>query len=63
MPQPALVSLIGWPLFIALIAGLIAWVWWRHEKPLREFRQKNAHLDETLRRVKATNQSKNKGLS
>jgi hypothetical protein len=35
--EPVLVSLIGWPLFIVLVAMLIGWKWWASERDLREF--------------------------
>ncbi len=63
MSQPVLVTLIGWPLFIALVVGLIAWVWWKSEKPLKEKRKEIAQLDEALRALKATSESEKKGES
>ncbi len=56
MSQPVLVTLIGWPLYIALVVGLIAWVWWKNEKPLKEMRKKNAQLDEALRALKTASE-------
>jgi len=42
---------------------LIAWVWWKSEKPLKEKRKEIAQLDEALRALKATSESEKKGES